>query len=728
MKKVLLSAALLCGLSSISNAQVSNGLLAHYRFDGNVNDSYNSNDGSLVGTTVSYVTDRHGNINSCISFNSNAYVNLPTGLSDSPERSISLWFITSEPGGLIGHNDGPGTYAPILYIGEDERLHGKYWDGSQGSVSQTNYVLTDSLWHHVVITGDNSGQKLYLDNQLIGTTTVPISTDAFPNTNIGIVDATNWPSPPSNNNIKGAIDDVRLYDTVIDPTTIDLIQNTPAWTPPAYPYASNIVYVNPNATGNNNGASWADAFTDPQDAFFSTVDGNEVWIAQGEYKRNTTDRFVTFGWLTDSIKVYGGFSGNGTETSINERDWDLYPTIFSGDIGLVGDTSDNSYTVFSGPFGSSSDVINYSYIDGIKITGGSADGGNYPNFESVGGGIDVNDYVTHVVLNNIEFYDNYAIQGGAMSFVNEAGPSDMRIELNNIIAHDNSGRSSVVGHFRAFSGRQIDLTITNSLFHNNYALNSLNGQTQDFGTVLFVGANSTNFDFKFINNTVANNSYGDQHDSWGVLRCYNLNSTTSMVAQNNIFYGNGNGNGVNSIMDITDMGASLTKRPFDNVTLRNNILENGHNIDSAIDINNSTNDPLFNDPSNDDFSLSAGSPAIDSGSLVGVQSWVPIVDILGNDRVSGNAVDRGAYEYGSQVSSIEITTKSDIVLYPNPAVEAFSIKADQPINRVNIYSTTGQLVISETKSNISIESLNTGLYHVEIVTGQKTTIKKLVKN
>ena len=58
----------------------------------------------------------------------------------------------------------------------------------------------------------------------------------------------------------------------------------------------------------------------------------------------------------------------------------------------------------------------------------------------------------------------------------------------------------------------------------------------------------------------------------------------------------------------------------------------------------------------------------------------------------------------------------------------FSIKADQPINRVNIYSTTGQLVISETKSNISIESLNTGLYHVEIVTGQKTTIKKLVKN
>ncbi|MEA2000440.1 MAG: right-handed parallel beta-helix repeat-containing protein, partial [Actinomycetota bacterium] len=58
-------------------------------------------------------------------------------------------------------------------------------------------------------------------------------------------------------------------------------------------------------------------------------------------------------------------------------------------------------------------------------------------------------------------------------------------------------------------------------------------------------------------------------------------------------------------------------------------------------------DPLLVDPGNDAFSLTAGSPAIDSGD----GDHAPVVDITGNarpedgDAVPGAVVDRGAYEY-----------------------------------------------------------------------------------
>lgn len=107
--------------------------------------------------------------------------------------------------------------------------------------------------------------------------------------------------------------------------------------------AQTIRYVKHDAPGTGNGTSWANAFLCLQQALAVAQDGDEIWVAQGTYKPTTTnDRFVYFN-LPSGVKVYGGFAG--TEIFLEQRDWVANPTILSGDIGILGDSTDNSFNI-----------------------------------------------------------------------------------------------------------------------------------------------------------------------------------------------------------------------------------------------------------------------------------------------------------------------------------------------------------------------------------------------
>ena len=82
------------------------------------------------------------------------------------------------------------------------------------------------------------------------------------------------------------------------------------------------------ATGVNDGTSWADAYTDLQDAINQILPaGQQVWVAAGIYKPTsgsdldnsgaTTSREWYF-QLRQGLAVYGGF--DGTETERTQRD------------------------------------------------------------------------------------------------------------------------------------------------------------------------------------------------------------------------------------------------------------------------------------------------------------------------------------------------------------------------------------------------------------------------
>jgi hypothetical protein len=134
------------------------------------------------------------------------------------------------------------------------------------------------------------------------------------------------------------------------------------------------VHVDANATGNNTGLSWADAFTDLQSAI--AIASGDIWVAAGTYKPSAypagctdcaTNRDFTF-QLNDGVSLYGGFAG--MEGAISARNIAANPTILSGDIGAVSNASDNVHHVVLAAFASTTPTTR---LDGFTISGGNAD-------------------------------------------------------------------------------------------------------------------------------------------------------------------------------------------------------------------------------------------------------------------------------------------------------------------------------------------------------------------
>ena len=107
--------------------------------------------------------------------------------------------------------------------------------------------------------------------------------------------------------------------------------------------AQSIFYVNASAQGLNNGTSWANAFTNLHDGLSTAQAGDQIWVAKATYYPTTnSDRSIHFE-LKSGVKLYGGFAG--TESALIQRDWAAHPSIIDGDIGLAGDSTDNSYNL-----------------------------------------------------------------------------------------------------------------------------------------------------------------------------------------------------------------------------------------------------------------------------------------------------------------------------------------------------------------------------------------------
>ncbi len=194
-----------------------------------------------------------------------------------------------------------------------------------------------------------------------------------------------------------------------------------------------ILYVDADAPGANNGASWTNAFKYLQDALAAAAANphvTEIRVAQGTYEpdqgagQTPRNREAAFE-LVNGVAVKGAYAGFG-EPNPDARDIANYETILSGDLNgddvVVADVcdlrgeasrSENSYHVVVWEGVSHTEFDDDTALDGFTVTGGNANEGGY-GYQSVGGGI----YAAHgggnPTVSNCRIVGNAAESGGAI--------------------------------------------------------------------------------------------------------------------------------------------------------------------------------------------------------------------------------------------------------------------------------------------------------------------------
>ncbi len=175
--------------------------------------------------------------------------------------------------------------------------------------------------------------------------------------------------------------------------------------------------------GAEDGSSWSDPYHDLTSALAAASTGDEIWIAQGTYVpgANRTDTFA----LVDGVSLLGGFANGDL---LLDRDPASKQTILSGEIGVAGDPTDNSYNVVAATAG-----VSTATLDGVTIADGNADGATPQTFH--GGGVYVDAGL--VTLRDVVVRDNDASVGGPG--VTVRGTSGAAVEIVDSRIRDNDG-------------------------------------------------------------------------------------------------------------------------------------------------------------------------------------------------------------------------------------------------------------------------------------------------
>jgi hypothetical protein len=230
-----------------------------------------------------------------------------------------------------------------------------------------------------------------------------------------------------------------------------------------------VIFVDADAHGANDGSSWNDAFNYLQDALANAHSGDEIRVAQGTYRPDRGagitpgDRTSTF-WLIDGVNLKGGYAGFG-EPDPDERNINKYETVLSGDLAendvevrivqeLWNEPSraENSFHVVRVSLANPRTIL-----DGFMITAGNANV-DYPGYDGRRGGGMYNR--GNPTIKNCTFKYNSALScGGGMCNI------DSEPVLINCTFEHNSSVSGGGTHNR----QDNDLTLINCRFNGNWA-------------------------------------------------------------------------------------------------------------------------------------------------------------------------------------------------------------------------------------------------------------------
>ena len=198
--------------------------------------SGNGNNGTYTG---SYTQGEKGPIsnsnlgNSTLFNGSNStYINLPQNITnpiDYSNQTFSLWFKTTSDGIMLANQNttvggAPGDWNDILYIGTNGYLCGALYPPS-GFCNNTS--VNNGEWHNVVLTTNNStGEDLYLDGNLVNTSSNTPGPYSTPYNQIGTGESSSWSYTPGGwFPFDGEISNVTIYHTTLTSSQIQTLFN-----------------------------------------------------------------------------------------------------------------------------------------------------------------------------------------------------------------------------------------------------------------------------------------------------------------------------------------------------------------------------------------------------------------------------------------------------------------------------------------------------------------------
>ncbi|MFN3851079.1 MAG: LamG-like jellyroll fold domain-containing protein [Spirosomataceae bacterium] len=526
--------------------------------------------------------------------------------------------------------------------------------------------INDGKWHHIAYVKESSGYlKLYIDGALsnsdpdliqnsttnisplyigsrnninhfkgeidevriwtVGKTQTEIQNEMFcknPNaTNLQA--AFNFNNGSPNNDNRGIISVVNSVNTSLPGLLSNFAKDGDAsnWV------TGQVKYVKANATGLNNGSSWANAFTDLQSALSANTcnDLFDVYVATGTYKPHASNINISFE-IPVGMKTYGGFSG--TEKNINERNMALIystnKTTLSGDLtsddtpfNFASNRSDNSNNIAM-ILGSN---VN---LDGFKISG------------ATNGALNVSNSVSNIKIQNCMIVDNASGSTGA-------GISFGRGTTSQIINCKFLGNSSSSGAVKIVSESSSTHNLQNCLFSGN-------------STGIKVETPYSNTNFNLTNCTLSGNGTAiDEFVGGGAT--INNNFTNCILHSN-----------TTGIKKVISVGGTIN----DNITysLVQGIISGTGNLNGNITNPNFLNPILYTNPTDaGDYRLKWCSLAIGAGT----NSVISPLDLDRNPRNFNGTADIGAYEFlgntPSQVNNSTITGTIDSPTYAGGAIQ-----------------------------------------------------------
>jgi hypothetical protein len=421
------------------------------------------------------------------------------------------------------------------------------------------------------------------------------------------------------------------------------------------------LYVDMDASGANNGSSWADAFVHLQDALIMVkvmLEVEEIRVAQGTYKpdqgagQTPGDREATFLLISDMV-LLGGYAGFG-QPDPNERDIQAYETILSGDLSgndvEVTDPCDllteptraeNSYHVVTVSL-----TETQATLDGLVITGGNANippGSTADPRHRSGGGLRTN-YWADIVLRNCTFHTNSALlYGGAL-----LTGSNRPVLVNCVFSHNTAEFGGAVYFGDSYSPGPL---LTGCAFNGNSAREggaifgmesdidftqcTFSGNSADFGGALY---SFDSDDINLTNCTLSNNTA--QRSGGGIFGEGIFYIDNTILWGNTDLYTSGEWAQINTY-DPVYINYSCVQGWTGNLGGTGNIGEDPLLVDA-----NGTDNTVGTE--DDNLRLLFGSPCIDTGDNTAVPPSV-LTDLDGKPRIIGDTVDMGAYEFWGPV-------------------------------------------------------------------------------